>query len=111
MFLGDSSISWKSKKQPTISKSSTKSEYRALAVVTCEIIWVAKLLQDLNVKCDPPKSVLVDNKSAIQLSLNSVFHENIKHIEIDVHFVRDKVIDGVIKVMDGVIKLFKAHST
>ncbi|KAL4558053.1 hypothetical protein LXL04_036249 [Taraxacum kok-saghyz] len=99
LFLGDSLISWKSKKQPTVSRSSTESEYRALAIVTTEIMWVMKLLWDLNVKCEPPISVLVDNKSAIQLALNPVFHERTKHIEVDVHFVRDRVSDGTIKVV------------
>ena len=98
LFLRDSLISWRSKKQPTVSRSSTESEYRALAVVTCEVIWVLKLLKDLRIPCKPPVNVFVDNNSAIELSLNPVFHERTKHIEVDVHFVRDKVMDGVIEV-------------
>ena len=99
IFLGESLISWKSKKQPTVSRSSTESEYRAMAIVTCEIMWLMKLLWDLNVKCNPPVSVIVDNNSAIQLALNPVFHERTKHIEVDVHFVRDRVSDGVVKIV------------
>ncbi|KAL4569586.1 hypothetical protein LXL04_025227 [Taraxacum kok-saghyz] len=99
LFLGDSLISWRSKKLPTVSRSSTESEYRALAVVTnCEVIWVLKLLKDMRIPCKPPVNVFVDNNSAIDLSLNPVFHERTKHIEVDVHFVRDKVMDGVIEV-------------
>ena len=99
IFLGNSLISWKSKKQPTVSRSSTESEYRALAIVSCEIMWIIKVLRDLQINVKRPVDVLVDNQSAIQLSLNPVFHERTKHIEIDVHFVRDRVSDGTIKVV------------
>ena len=82
-----------------MSRSSTESEYRALASVTCEVVWIIKLLFDLGMKCALPVSLLCDNSSAIQLSLNPVFPERTKHIEIDVHFTRDKVLDGVVKVV------------
>ncbi|KAI3520152.1 hypothetical protein L1887_09385 [Cichorium endivia] len=99
MFLGKSLISWKSKKQSTVSRSSTESEYRALATVTCEVIWVLKLMQDLKVKYDLPVSIFCDNRSAILLSSNPVLHERTKHIEIDIHLVRDKVAEGVVKIV------------
>lgn len=98
LFLGETLVSSKSKKQPTVSRSSTESEYRALAVVTCEVLWIVKLLIDLHVKCEFPVGLYCDNNSAIQLTLNPVFHERTKHIEIDVHFVRDKVMEGVVRV-------------
>ncbi|KAI3521421.1 hypothetical protein L1887_10887 [Cichorium endivia] len=99
LFLGNSLISWKSKKQSTISRSSTESEYRALATVTCEVLWLLKLMRDLGLKYKVPVSLYCDNQSAILLSLNPVLHERTKHIEIDVHLVRDKVSEGVIKVV------------
>ncbi|KAI3788114.1 hypothetical protein L2E82_00783 [Cichorium intybus] len=99
LFLGSSLISWKSKKQSTVSRSSTESEYRALATVTCEVLWLLKLLKDLGLNYKVPISLYCDNQSAILLSLNPVLHERTKHIEIDVHLVRDKVSEGVIKVV------------
>ncbi|KAI3781572.1 hypothetical protein L2E82_11589 [Cichorium intybus] len=99
LFLGNNLVSWKSKKQSTVSRSSTESEYRALATVTCEILWVLKLMRDLDLKYKVPVSLFCDNQSAILLSLNPVLHERTKHIEIDIHLVRDKVSEGVIKVV------------
>ena len=83
-----------------MSRSSTESEYRALAVVTCEVIWVLKLMADLRLNCKVPVNVYCDNRSAVLLSLNPVFHERTKHIEIDIHVVRDKVSEGVISVIE-----------
>ena len=70
-----------------------------VAIVTCEIFRIIKLLIDLNALIKVPIDVLIDNKSEIHLSLNPVFHKRTKHIEIDVHFVRYKVLVGTIKVV------------
>lgn len=92
-------ISWKSKKkQATVSRSSTESEYRALGSIACEIIWVLKLLFDLGIKSLIPVKVFCDNESAIKLALNPVFHEKTKHFEIDLHFIREKIANGVLEV-------------
>ena len=91
VYLGDTLISWKSKKQNTVSRSSTESEYRALGVATCELTWVLKILYDLKIKGLTLVDVFCDNESAIKLALNPVFHEKIKHFEVDVHFVRENV--------------------
>lgn len=99
LFFGGSLVSWKSKKQSTVSRSSAEAEYRALASVTCEIIWVLKLLNDFGVKDVIPVQVFCDNSAAIQIAANPVFHERTKHFEIDLHFVREKVSQGVIKTV------------
>jgi len=97
--LGESLISWKSKKQQTISKSSSEAEYRALAATTCELQWLTFLLQDLHVPFITPATLYCDNQSAIQIASNQVFHERTKHIEIDCHIVREKLNGGLLKLL------------
>nr|GFC31060.1 ribonuclease H-like domain-containing protein [Tanacetum cinerariifolium] len=97
IFMNDSLVSWKSKKQNTISKSSTEAEYRALASVAFEVIWVLKILKDLDCSNLLPVKVFCDNSSTIKIVANPVFHERTKHLEIDLHFVREKILAGVIK--------------
>ncbi|KAJ0965657.1 hypothetical protein J5N97_026795 [Dioscorea zingiberensis] len=96
IFLGDSLISWKSKKQPIVSRSSTEAEYRAMASTTAEIIWLRWLLADMGVFLSDPTPMHCDNMSAIQITRNSVFHERTKHIEIDCHFTRHHFQHGTI---------------
>lgn len=85
MFLGHSLISWKSKKQPTISKSSTETEYHCMAVTTSELVWLHFLLTDLHIPV---------NKSAQLLATNPCFHDRSKHFAIDYHFTREKIQEG-----------------
>ncbi|XP_071741390.1 uncharacterized mitochondrial protein AtMg00810-like [Rutidosis leptorrhynchoides] len=98
VFFYDSLVSWKSKKQATVSRSSTESEYRALASVTCEILWILKVLNDLNYKNLLPVKIYCDNRSAVLLATNPVFHERSKHFEVDLHVVRQKCTSGVIEI-------------
>lgn len=97
VYLGSSLISWKSKKQAVVSRSSTEAEYRSLALATCEIIWINQLLRDLLVTPTGPAKLYCDNKSAIHIATNPVFHERTKHIEIDCHTVRDQIKAGCLK--------------
>ncbi|XP_071695376.1 uncharacterized protein [Rutidosis leptorrhynchoides] len=92
IYFGGNLVSWKSKKQSTVSRSSTEAEYRALASISCEIIWILKVLKDLEVKVDLPVRILCDSKSALQIAKNPVFHERTKNFEVDLHFIREKII-------------------
>jgi len=75
MFLGDALISWKSKKQPRVSKSSTKSEYRTMSSACSEIVWLRGLLGELSIPQLTPTPLHADNTSAIQTAANPIFHE------------------------------------
>ena len=97
VFLGDSLISWKSKKQHTMSRSSTKSEYRSMAALVTEFVWMITLLRDLGVDHTHPALLYCDNQVAIHIATNPDYHERIKHIELDCHFVREKIQDKVAK--------------
>ena len=95
-FYGKHLISWKSKKQAVVSRSSAEAEYRAMAQGTCELLWLRSLLQELGFPVTEPSTLFCDNTSAIMLASDSVLHERTKHIEVDIHFIREKVRSGVI---------------
>lgn len=98
-FLGGSVISWKSKKQDVVSRSSAESEYRAMALATCEIAWLVKLLAEFQVPSSQPVPLFCDSTAAIQIANNDVFHERTKHVENDCHTTREKIESGMIKTM------------
>ena len=85
IVLGHSLIFWKSKKQPIVSLSSSEVEYRAMTSTTKEIVWLYWLLAYMGVFLSHPTPMYCDNKSAIHITYNSVFHERTKYIEIDCH--------------------------
>ena len=98
VLLGHSPISWKSKKQAIVSRSSSESEYRAMASAASELTWLVRLLEELGVSTLKPITLHCDNQSAIYIAKNPVFHDRTKHIEVDCHFTRDKVLEGLIQL-------------
>jgi len=98
VFLGPNLISWSSKKQPTVSRSSTEAEYKSLANATAELMWIQKLLDELKIAHQPVARLWCDNIGARYLSANPVFHARTKHIEIDFHFVRERVAQKLLDI-------------
>lgn len=96
ILLGSSPVSWRSKKQNTVSKSSLEAEYRAMSQAASEVIWFVRLLEELGVASMKPVTLHCNNQSAIHIGKNPVFHERTKHIEIDCHFTRDKILEGLL---------------
>jgi hypothetical protein len=91
VFLGDSLISWFSKRQNTVSRSSTEAEYRAVANAVVEATWWRQLLTELHTPLHKTTLVYCDNVSAIYMSKNPIQHQRTKHVEIDLHFIRGRV--------------------
>ena len=81
-----------------MSRSSTEAEYKALANATAEIIWVQNMLTELGIHHLPAASLWCDNLGATYLSANPVFHPRTKHIEIDYHFVRERVANKLLNI-------------
>ena len=92
VFLGSNPISWSSKKQTTMSRSSTEAEYRALATIAAELSWLRQLFRDLLLFLHHVPVLWCDNVSAIALASNPVFHARTKHVEVDYHFIRERVL-------------------
>jgi hypothetical protein len=90
--FGNGAISWSSKKQPTVALSSMEAEYKGTTIVTCEAVWLQKLLLDLGLLLDAPIVIYCDNISNILLANNPVYHARTKHIEVHYHFIREKIL-------------------
>lgn len=89
-------MSWKTKKQDTVSKSSSEAEYRAMSFLKDELVSIKSVLRSLGVVHDQPMGMYCDSKSAIYISTNPVFHERTKHIKTDCHSVREQIQNGTI---------------
>jgi hypothetical protein len=98
IFFGPNLVSWSACKQATVSCSSTEAEYKALANATTELIWVEAVLDELGVSLKEKPCLCCDNLGATYLSANPIFHARTKHIEIDYHFVRERVADKKLSI-------------
>ncbi|KAF3675117.1 putative serine/threonine-protein kinase PBS1-like [Capsicum annuum] len=94
VFLGSNCISWSSKKQHTVAKSSVEVEYRSLASLAAEITRITYILHDISISLISPLVLFTDNISALHLTINPVLYARTKHVELNYHFVREKVVQG-----------------
>lgn len=99
IFLGNALISWSSKRQTTVSRSSAEAEYRAMANEVAECSWLRQLLGELDCPARKAMVIFCDNVSTCYMSNNPVHHRRTKHIELDIHFVREKVALGQCRVL------------
>ena len=95
-FLGGNLVTWRSKKQNVVARSSAEAEFRAMALGVCELLWLKIILDDLKVKWEGPMKLYCDNKSAISIAHNPVQHDRTKHVEVDRHFIKEKLDSGLI---------------
>jgi histone deacetylase 1/2 len=98
VFFGPNLVSWCARKQATVSRSSIEAEYKSMANATSELVWMESLLKELNIKLDQPPILWCDNLGATYLAANPIFHARAKHIEIDFHFVRERVVNKQLQV-------------
>jgi histone deacetylase 1/2 len=98
VFYGPNLVSWSSRKQPTVSRSSTEAEYKAIANGTAEVTWLQSVLRELGIYQAKAPVLWCDNLGATFLTANPVFHARTKHIEIDFHFVRERVAQRMLQI-------------
>ena len=96
-FVGGNLVSWRSKKQPVVSRSTAEAEYRAMSVCLSEMLWVKNLLSELKL-WEGSLRLWCDNKSAINIANNPVQHDRTKHVEIDRFFIKERLDDGTLKL-------------
>ncbi|XP_015162805.1 uncharacterized protein [Solanum tuberosum] len=95
--FGEALITWKSKKQDTVARSSAEAEFRSMASAVAEITWLIGIYKELGVNIKQPVDLFCDSKAAIQIAANPIFHERTKYFDIDCYFVREKLHQGMIK--------------
>ncbi|KAM7520863.1 hypothetical protein LguiB_019825 [Lonicera macranthoides] len=95
-FIRGNLVTWRSKKHNVVAKSSAEAEFRALAHGICEVMWIKRILEELRFSYLAPIKGYCDNKAAISMAHNPVLHDWIKHIEVDEHFIKEKLDAGII---------------
>ena len=84
-------VTWRSKKQSVVARSSAKAEFRAMSQGICEGIWLKRMLDEIKIPTNHPMKILCDNKAAISIAKNPVQHDRKKHVEIERHFIKEKI--------------------
>ena len=89
-------MTWRSKKQPVVARSSVKAEYQVITLGICELMWVKSLLKELQVDIEELMRLHCDNKASISITYNPVQHNHTKHVEVDRHFIKEKIDNSLI---------------
>ncbi|KAA0052842.1 putative mitochondrial protein [Cucumis melo var. makuwa] len=127
-FVWGNLVTWRSKKQSVVTSSTADAEYRAMSLEICEEIWLQKVLSDLYQDCELPMKLFCDNKAAISIANNPVQHDITKHVEIDRHFIKEKLendrkgsqrnfkpmsksFDGGLKISHSFVEIYHTSST
>ena len=95
-FVGGNIVTWRSKKQNVVARSTAEAEFRAMAHGVCELLWLKIILMELGLFQARPLMMYCDNKAALDIAHNPVQHGRTKHIEIDRHFIKEKLDQGII---------------
>ena len=94
IFVLGNLVTWRSKKQPVVAKSSAEAEFRAMCQGICEGIWLGRMLEELGIRNSGSMTLLCDNKAVIEIAKNPAHHDRTKHIDIDRHFIKEKIEEG-----------------
>ena len=95
-FVGGNLVTWRSKKQNVVARSSAEAEFRAMAHGICEIMWIRRLLEELKALRSSTMKLYYDNKAAISIAYNPILHDRTKHVEVAKHFNKEKIDNGLV---------------
>jgi len=98
-FMGGNLVTWRSKKQEVVARSSAEAEYRGMAKAICELLWIRNLMQELLVEQTNAMKLYCDSKAACDIAHNLVQHDRTKHVEVDRYFIKEKLEEKIIKVL------------
>lgn len=96
-FVEGNLVTWRSKKQKVVARSSAEAKFRGMSHGVCELLWIKHVLQDLGIDYKDPMSLHCDNKAAIEIAHNPVQHDRTKHVEVDRHFIKENLDRKVIQ--------------
>jgi hypothetical protein len=96
-FVEGNLVTWRSKKQKVVARSSAEAEFRGMAHGMCELLWIKSVLKDLGIKYQEPMSLYCDNKAAIEIAQNPVQHDRTKHVEVDRHFIKENLEQKIVQ--------------
>lgn len=95
-FVGGNLVTWRSKKQKVVALSSAEAEFRGMAKGLCELLWLRRLMTEIGFAPNCEMNLFCDNKATIDISHNPVQHDRTKHVEVDRHFIKQNLEDGII---------------
>lgn len=104
-FIWGNLVTWRSKKQTVVARSSVEAEFRAMSHGICEGIWLERMMEELKVFKEKSIKLFCDNQAAISIAKNPIHHDRTKHIEIDRHFIKEKIEEGQVRLINTPTRL------